>query len=54
VPAGKVVNYCGSGVSACHNLLAMEIAGLTGAKLYAGSWSDWISDPKRPVGKGAA
>jgi thiosulfate/3-mercaptopyruvate sulfurtransferase len=50
----EVVNYCGSGVSACHNLLAMEIAGLRGAKLYAGSWSDWISDPKRPVGKGAA
>jgi thiosulfate/3-mercaptopyruvate sulfurtransferase len=49
-----VVNYCGSGVSACHNLLAMEIAGLRGAKLYAGSWSDWISDPARPVGTGAA
>jgi thiosulfate/3-mercaptopyruvate sulfurtransferase len=49
-----VVNYCGSGVSACHNLLAMEVAGLTGAKLYAGSWSDWISDPKRPVATRAA
>jgi thiosulfate/3-mercaptopyruvate sulfurtransferase len=46
-----VVNYCGSGVAACHNLLAMEIAGLGGAKLYAGSWSDWISDPKRPVAR---
>jgi thiosulfate/3-mercaptopyruvate sulfurtransferase len=46
-----VVNYCGSGVAACHNLLAMEIAGLRGAKLYPGSWSDWISDPKRPVSK---
>jgi thiosulfate/3-mercaptopyruvate sulfurtransferase len=46
-----VVNYCGSGVAACHNLLAMEIAGLRGAKLYAGSWSDWITDPKRPIGK---
>jgi thiosulfate/3-mercaptopyruvate sulfurtransferase len=46
-----VVNYCGSGVAACHNLLAMEVAGLRGAKLYAGSWSDWITDPKRPIGK---
>jgi thiosulfate/3-mercaptopyruvate sulfurtransferase len=50
-PPSKVVNYCGSGVAACHNLLAMEIAGLGGAKLYAGSWSDWISDPKRPVAR---
>jgi len=50
----EVVNYCGSGVSACHNLLAMEIAGLPGAKLYAGSWSDWISDPARPVVTGVA
>jgi thiosulfate/3-mercaptopyruvate sulfurtransferase len=53
-PPSEVVNYCGSGVSACHNLLAMEVAGLTGAKLYPGSWSDWISDPKRPVATGAA
>jgi thiosulfate/3-mercaptopyruvate sulfurtransferase len=45
-----VVNYCGSGVAACHNLLAMEVAGLRGAKLYPGSWSDWISDSKRPIG----
>ena len=45
----QVVMYCGSGVSACHNLLAMEIAGLPGARLYAGSWSDWCSDPARPV-----
>jgi thiosulfate/3-mercaptopyruvate sulfurtransferase len=44
----QVVNYCGSGVAACHNLLAMEIAGLAGAKLYAGSWSEWIADPARP------
>ncbi len=48
----EVVNYCGSGVSACHNLLAMEHAGLSGAKLYPGSWSEWISDPKRPREKG--
>jgi thiosulfate/3-mercaptopyruvate sulfurtransferase len=44
----EVVNYCGSGVAACHNLLAMEVAGLAGAKLYAGSWSEWIADPSRP------
>ena len=44
-----VVMQCGSGVSACHNLLAMEIAGLSGARLYAGSWSEWCSDPARPV-----
>jgi thiosulfate/3-mercaptopyruvate sulfurtransferase len=44
----EVVNYCGSGVAACHNLLAMEVAGLTGASLYAGSWSEWIADPARP------
>ena len=47
----QVVNYCGSGVAACHNLLAMEVAGLPGAKLYPGSWSDWITDPTRPVGR---
>jgi thiosulfate/3-mercaptopyruvate sulfurtransferase len=46
-----VVHYCGSGVSACHNLLAMEVAGLTGGKLYPGSWSEWIADPARPRGK---
>ncbi len=49
---GEVVNYCGSGVSACHNALAMEIAGLKGARLYAGSWSEWIADPRRPQEKG--
>lgn len=43
---------CGSGVTACHNLLAMELAGLGGAKLYAGSWSEWIRDPSRPVARG--
>ena len=47
-----VVCYCGSGVSACHNLLALEHAGLPGAKLYAGSWSEWSSDPARPVETG--
>lgn len=48
---GQAVMQCGSGVSACHNLLAMEIAGLTGAKLYAGSWSEWCSDLARPVAR---
>ncbi len=47
-----VVQQCGSGVTACHNLLAMEIAGLPGSRLYAGSWSEWCSDPSRPVAKG--
>ena len=48
----QVVHYCGSGVAACHNLLAMEVAGLKGGKLYAGSWSEWSADPKRPREKG--
>ena len=48
----EVVHYCGSGVAACHNLLAMEIAGLHGGKLYAGSWSEWSSDPGRPQERG--
>jgi len=47
-----VVHSCGSGVSACHNLLAMEIAGLPGSRLYPGSWSEWCSDPSRPAEKG--
>ena len=49
VPADRVVCYCGSGVQACHNLLALERAGMKGAALYAGSWSEWSSDPARPV-----
>jgi len=50
-PSDVVLN-CGSGVTACHNLLAMEHAGLHGARIYAGSWSGWISDPGNPVAKG--
>ena len=52
-PPTSVVHSCGSGVTACHNLLAMEVAGLHGSRLYAGSWSEWIRDPERPVAIGA-
>ena len=52
VPAGKTIAYCGSGVTAAHNLLAMEHAGLRGARLYVGSWSEWSSDDRRGVEKG--
>ena len=48
----NLVAMCGSGVTACHNLLSLEVAGLTGGKLYAGSWSEWIRDPRRPVARG--
>jgi thiosulfate/3-mercaptopyruvate sulfurtransferase len=48
----NVVHQCGSGVTACHNLLAMEVAGLPGSALYPGSWSEWSSDPARPVAVG--
>jgi thiosulfate/3-mercaptopyruvate sulfurtransferase len=50
--ASEVVHSCGSGVAACHNILAMEVAGLQGGKLYAGSWSEWIADPQRPRERG--
>lgn len=49
-----VILQCGSGVTACHNLLAMEVAGLPGAALYPGSWSEWCADPARPVATGLA
>lgn len=49
---GAVVHQCGSGVTACHNLLAMEVAGLAGSRLYPGSWSEWCADPARPVARG--
>jgi len=48
----RVAAMCGSGVTACHNLLSLEVAGFSGAKLYAGSWSEWIRDPHRPIARG--
>ena len=51
-PLSSVVHQCGSGVTACHNLLAMEVAGLPGSRLYPGSWSEWVADPARPVARG--
>lgn len=54
MPAQGSIAMCGSGVTACHLLLAMEVAGLPGARLYAGSWSEWSRDPSRPVARGAA
>ena len=51
-PTSDVVNQCGSGVTACHNLLAMTVAGLEGSVLYPGSWSEWSSDPGRPIACG--
>jgi thiosulfate/3-mercaptopyruvate sulfurtransferase len=44
-----VISYCGSGVTACHNLLALEHAGLGGGRLFPGSWSQWSRDPDRPA-----
>ena len=49
IPPEKVIFHCGSGVTACHNLLAMVHAGLGDGKLFVGSWSQWIADPKRPI-----
>jgi thiosulfate/3-mercaptopyruvate sulfurtransferase len=51
---GTVVNSCGSGVTACHNQFAMELAGIEGGRLYPGSWSEWIRDPSRPIVAGPA
>ena len=52
LPSAAVIAMCGSGVTACHNLLALEHAGLGGGRLYAGSWSEWIRDPHRPIATG--
>jgi thiosulfate/3-mercaptopyruvate sulfurtransferase len=52
VPPRRMISMCGSGVTACHNLLALEVAGFPGARLYAGSWSEWIRDPARPIARG--
>jgi thiosulfate/3-mercaptopyruvate sulfurtransferase len=51
-PPAEVATYCGSGVTACHNLLAMELAGMSGARLFPGSWSEWSADPDKPVATG--
>lgn len=51
-PSGEVAHQCGSGVAACMNVLAMEHAGLKGSRLYAGSWSEWIADPRRAIERG--
>ena len=51
-PPESVVHQCGSGVTACHNVLAMAIAGLPGSRLYPGSWSEWIAAPERPIARG--
>jgi thiosulfate/3-mercaptopyruvate sulfurtransferase len=52
VSPDRVICYCGSGVTACQNLLAFEHAGLSGARLFPGSWSEWSSDPSRPIERG--
>jgi len=52
-PLSSVVHQCGSGVTACHNMLAMAVAGLPGSRLYPGSWSEWVADPTRPVARGS-
>ncbi len=49
----EVIQYCGSGVAACHNALAMELAGMPGSRVYIGSWSEWSTDPARPISRSA-
>jgi thiosulfate/3-mercaptopyruvate sulfurtransferase len=52
VSGEQIVCYCGSGVTACHNILSLHQAGIPGARLYPGSWSEWVSDPSRPIERG--
>ena len=52
-PLSSVVHQCGSGVTACHNLLAMAVAAMPGSRLYPGSWSEWVADPTHPVARGS-
>lgn len=52
ISSQRTVVYCGSGVTSCHHILAMEVAGFTGMRLYPGSWSEWIRNPSRPIAKG--
>ena len=49
ISSDKIVHQCGSGITACHNMFAMELAGLMNSSIYAGSWSEWSADPSRPV-----
>lgn len=51
-PPASVVHHCGSGITSCLNLFAMEYSGLSGSRLYVGSWSDWVADPSRPIATG--
>ena len=53
VPPARAITYCGSGVAAAHNVLALEVAGFSGARVYAGSWSEWCSEADRPVARGS-
>ena len=47
--SSDIISMCGSGITACHNILALELAGISDVKLYVGSWSEWITDKSRPI-----
>ena len=51
IDSDKIISMCGSGITACHNIIAMEIAGIKNVRLFVGSWSEWITDSKRPIAK---